>query len=124
VDDLSPFKHLLGPEIGMFKDELDGLVIQEAEFIGVKQYGYWYYDKNANKIEKSVCAGVTRDSLTFNQIKKLQNGEILTVDTEDRFYKSLLNLNIKINKQNMNIVKNNPKKLINNFYYPLTINQQ
>lgn len=37
VDDLKPFEHLLGKELGMFKDELGGLVIQEALFLGIKQ---------------------------------------------------------------------------------------
>lgn len=122
VDDLEPFKHLLGKEIGLFKDELGGLIIEEAVFLGIKQYGYWYNDINGNKVEKSVFAGVTRDSLSFNDIKRLQNGETLKLEATDRFYKSLLNLNIKIQSHNMHIIQNNNKTLINNIYYPITVN--
>ena len=62
---------LLTKEIGKFKDELKGKTIQKVIFLGPKRYGYWFYDENNHRIEKSVYAGVERDSLTFNQIKKL-----------------------------------------------------
>ena len=65
-----PSKYI-GKEIGLFKDELKGKTIQKVIFLGPKRYGYWFYDENNNRIEKSVYAGVERDSLTFNQIKKL-----------------------------------------------------
>lgn len=38
VTDLTPFKDFLSKALGYFKDELDGLVIEEAEFVGIKQY--------------------------------------------------------------------------------------
>ena len=47
------------------KDELNGNVIGEAYFLGNKQYGYYYYDKNNNYVGKSVFAGIPRNSLTF-----------------------------------------------------------
>lgn len=94
VDDLEPFKHLLGEELGLFKDELSGLGIKEAEFLGIKQYGYWFNDKNGVRVEKSVFAGVPRNSISFSDLQKLQNGETLTITGKDRFYKSLINLDI------------------------------
>jgi DNA polymerase type B, organellar and viral len=59
-DDLPGFE--LGNELGLIKDELKGNVVNEAYFLGIKQYGYCYYDKNdcEKRIEKSVFAGVTR----------------------------------------------------------------
>lgn len=33
-------------------DELEGLIIQEAYFIDIKKYGYYYLDKLTFKIEK------------------------------------------------------------------------
>ena len=30
----------LGSGLGLFKDELDGLVIKEGYFLGIKKYGY------------------------------------------------------------------------------------
>jgi hypothetical protein len=35
---------LIGPELGMMKDELKGQVIEEAYFIGPKKYGYYIID--------------------------------------------------------------------------------
>jgi hypothetical protein len=40
---------------------LNGKVIQEAIFLGVKKYGYWYLDDSNNKVEASVFAGVKRN---------------------------------------------------------------
>jgi hypothetical protein len=111
-----------GDDLGMFKDELNGLVIEEAEFIGVKQYGYWYKNKEGNRVERSIFAGVTRNSLSFKEIKSLQNGETLTIKPTDRFFKSLLNLTISIKSLDAEIKKNNPKLLHDNFYYPPIIN--
>ena len=39
-----------------------------------------------------------RDSLTFNQIKAIFNGEIITINVENRFFKSFNNLSITIKK--------------------------
>ena len=50
-------------ELGMFKDELNGIEIEEAIFLGIKQYGY-KFEKDGKVIEKSVFAGVPRDSLS------------------------------------------------------------
>lgn len=36
--------NLIGKEIGLMKDELNGILIKEAIFLGIKQYGYWYLD--------------------------------------------------------------------------------
>lgn len=92
-------------DLGMFKDELNGLVIEEAEFIGVKQYVYWYKNKEGNRVERSIFAGVTRNSLSFKEIKSLQNGETLTIKPTDRFSKSLLNLTISIKSLDAEIKK-------------------
>lgn len=63
--------NLIGKEIGLMKDELNGILIKEAIFLGIKQYGYWYLDKNGNRIEQSVFSGVTRNSVSFNEIESL-----------------------------------------------------
>jgi DNA polymerase type B, organellar and viral len=33
---------LIGKELGLMKDELNGLTIKEAFFLGINKYGYWY----------------------------------------------------------------------------------
>lgn len=124
VDSLEPFKHLIGPNLGQFKDELNGGVIEEAEFLGIKQYGYWFYDENGKRVEKSVFAGVKRDSLSFDQIKHLQKGGKIIINAKDRFYKSLLNLNISIKSLQILISKTNNKIFRDNFYFPSIINKE
>ena len=60
------------------KDELDGLIIEEAYFIDIKKYGYYYFDKDNNRIVRSVIAGVERDSGSFEEIKNnFQGGNLL-----------------------------------------------
>jgi hypothetical protein len=46
--------HLVGSELGQLKDELAGLVIDRAYFIGAKQYAYTFHDSSGIKIDKSV----------------------------------------------------------------------
>lgn len=80
-DDLTNLE--LGNEIGLMKDELKGNKINEAYFLGIKQYGYKYFDNN-KLIEKSVFAGVSRDSLTFNDVKNIFNGKVLEINNNKR----------------------------------------
>lgn len=115
---------LIGNDLGLMKDELKGNVIKEAYFFCIKQYGYYYYDKNNDnkKITKSVFQGVKKDSLTFNEIKDIYNNKTIEKYIENRFYKSLNTLNITIKSTKLSIKKNNDKKLVNNSYIPKHIN--
>ncbi len=115
-------KELVGDDLGMMKDELKGLTIQEAIFLDIKKYGYYYYDKNGTKVEKSVVAGVERNSLSFDDIKNIFNGEIITRNIPSRFYKSFKDLNISVETTQISIQNLNNKPLINKIYQPLTIN--
>jgi hypothetical protein len=114
----------IGDGLGLMKDELKGNIIEEAYFMGIKQYGYYYYDKydNNKKIEKSVFAGVARDSLKFNEIEEIFNGKTIEKILNVRFYKSFSNLDIVIKPCKISIKMNNKKKIINNNYIPLNIN--
>jgi hypothetical protein len=114
----------IGDSLGLMKDELKGNIIEEAYFLGIKQYGYYYYDKNNNnnKVEKSVFAGVTRDSLKIKEIEEIFNGKTIEKFVDVRFYKSFCNLDISIKSSKITIKMNNKKKLINNNYIPLFIN--
>lgn len=114
-------KALLGTSLGLMKDELKGSTIDEAYFLGIKRYGYWYIDINGNKIEQSVFSGITRNSLSFNEIVKLFNGQTLTKLIENRFYKSFKDLTIQIKNVNISVKMNPDKKLINNNYLPINI---
>jgi hypothetical protein len=96
--------HLIGTDLGLMKDELDGNIIQEAYFLGIKQYGYKYLNNN-QIIEKSTFAGVPKNSLTFNEIIKLFNGDILIKLIPIRFFKSIINLEINIKPTKITIKK-------------------
>lgn len=110
--------NLIGKGLGLMKDELNGLVIKQAYFLGIKEYGYWYLDSNNNRVEKSVWAGITRDSLSFQEIENLFKGIKIVKLIPNRFYKSLINLNISIKSINTSIMFNCHKKLVNNNYLP------
>jgi hypothetical protein len=75
----------IGTELGLVKDELNGLTIKEAYFVGIKKYGYQYLDKNNKLITKSVFAGVQRNYLTLDEIIKLSQGSTLTKEIPIRF---------------------------------------
>ena len=112
----------IGLELGLMKDELKGKVIKEGYFLGIKQYGYSYLDDNDQIIEKSVFAGIERNSLTLLDIKNIIKGDIITKHIENRFYKRLDNLSVNINSTKVTISLKNFKKLENNTYFPLNIN--
>jgi DNA polymerase type B, organellar and viral len=114
---------LLGDALGFMKDEMKGKIIKEAIFLGPKQYGYWYLDENNNKIENSVFAGVPRNSLTFPEIVKINEGVTITKQIPNRFYKSFNTLNINIKDSSITIKKNNNKLLVDNQYLPININK-
>jgi hypothetical protein len=59
---------LIGKELGLMKDELKGLLIEEAYFVGPKKYGYWLLDRDGTRIEESVFSGVPRNSLSFEEV--------------------------------------------------------
>jgi hypothetical protein len=109
---------LIGANLGEMKDELNGKVIQEGLFLGLKKYGYWYLDENNNKIEKSVFAGVKRDSLIFSEIIDLYEGFKIHKTVDNRFYKSFTDLNISIKSANISIKKSDNKLLVDNIYLP------
>ena len=98
--DLEPFLHLIGEELGQFKNEMEGLsinnIIDRAIFLGIKQYGFQYTNKSGDTITKTVFAGVQRNSLSYDQIIQLLNGGEIKVTNKDRFFRSMSNFNIKI----------------------------
>jgi len=113
--------HLIGKELGQLKDELDGKFIDQCYVLGIKEYGYTYKNDSNQLVEKSVFAGVKRDSLSFNEIQQLHEGKVLTVKTGDRLFKSFTKLNLSFKQVTLNLKRTNIKPLINNIYYPLHI---
>lgn len=108
---------LIGPELGQLKDELNGGFMNECYVLGIKQYGY-HYNHNDKKIECSVFAGVTRNSINFTDFIKLANGESLSRSLPDRFHKSFIDLSVSINPASVNIQAKPAKNLVGNNYIP------
>jgi hypothetical protein len=59
-----------GKEIGKFKDVMHGISIKEFISKGPKRYAYWFLDKDNQRIERSVNAGVEKDTIPYNKFKK------------------------------------------------------
>jgi hypothetical protein len=104
---------LIGDELGLFKDELNGSIISKGVFLGIKQYGYIIGDK-----EKSVFAGVPRNTIKSAELEYLSMGGSLNKPVNDKFFKSMKNLKMKILNSSVNIKANNQKILKDNRYYP------
>nr|WVH37927.1 DNA polymerase [Dichomitus squalens] len=117
-------EHLLGSELGMFNDELNGCMIEEIYVLGIKQYGYWFYDKEGHRIEKSVWAGIQRNSLSFSEIESLFNGAKIVKKSDGRFFKSISELNISVKSVNTTIVFNPHQRMIGVNYKDLFINNE
>lgn len=113
---------LLGLDIGLMKDELKGQVIEEAYFLGCKQYGYYIIDSNGQRKEFSVFSGVPRNSLTFKEVKAIFEGEVITKTIPNRFYKTFTSLSITIKDTTISISNTNKKELVNNNYLPPKLN--
>ena len=109
-------------ELGKFKDELGGLLIEEALFLGIKQYGYKYVDRDGQQICKSTFAGVPRNSLTFKDIEYLFEGGEIQLKPTIRFFKSFISLTITIKPVGITIKKNNFKELQGNNYLTVEVN--
>lgn len=110
--------HFIGSELGQMKDELNGEVIKEAYFFGIKKYGYIDYN---NKV-KTVFSGIPRNSLTWDDIIEISNNKTVSKKIPDQFFKFLSKLEIVIKEKNINILFNPDKILVDNNYSPIHIN--
>jgi len=114
-------EYLIGKELGQLKDELNGKFIKKAYFLGIKKYGYIDSDDNIH----SIFSGVERNSLTWNEIEQIAKGFTVIKHVPLKFFKSFTSLNITIKNSLMTSIIFNPrKKLINNFYKPMRINNK
>lgn len=79
------------------------------------------YDEN-NEVH-SVFSGIERNSLSWNEVEKIANGFTIIKNSSVRFFKNFISLNITIkNSLETSIVFNPRKKVNNNLYKPLKIN--
>lgn len=111
--------YLIGKELGLLKDELNGKFIKKAYFLGIKKYGYIDDDDNIH----SIFSGVERNILSWEEIEQISKGFTLVKTSPIRFYKNFDKLNIFIkNNLKTSITFNTRKKIINNKYIPIFIN--
>jgi DNA polymerase type B, organellar and viral len=113
--------YLIGNDLGQFKDELNGLVIKQAYFLGIKNYAYTIEYPNKEIKEYSVWAGVKRNTISFSEIISLFKGDSITKEVKNVFHKSLrkLDISIKDNLKSINIIEF--KILNNNQFIPIKI---
>ena len=97
------------------------ILVDRAYFIGIKQYGYTYKDQDGNKQDKSIWAGVTRDTIPFEIIESIAKGNTHKVLAENRFYRDLVNLNILIKDVEITLKDNKEKILLKNNYLPNSV---
>jgi len=113
--------YLIGNDLGLLKDELNGLVIKDALFLGIKNYGYTIEYLNKEIKEYSVWAGVKRNTISFREIISLFKGDSITKEVKNVFHKSLRKLDISI-KDNLISIKTVEFKILkNNQYFPIKI---
>lgn len=114
----------VGKKLGQMKDELNGLTIKEAFFLGIKKYGYQYINPNNETITSSVFSGIERNSLSFDEVKAIFNGDKITKNIPTRFFKSFSKLDINIVSNSTLTIKSGSKKLLDgNRYIPIHLNQ-
>ena len=111
--------HMIGKELGLMKDELDGEVIQRAYFLGIKRYCLVLNDKI-----KTVFAGVPKNSLTEEDFKELASGNVLKREFPDTFFKSMQDMTITVKPRHTTMSIKNDKSLLNNCYTPLNVEIQ
>lgn len=112
-----PF-HMVGKLIGQMKDELNGGCIKEAYFFGVKKYAY--IDNNGKVF--TVFSGLVRNSLTWDEVIKLANGETLNKEIPKQFFKSLSKLEISIKHKHVNVKFKSDKILLDNKFQHIHVN--
>ena len=108
---------MVGKELGLMKDELDGGFILKAWFFGIKKYAY--LDNNNNLT--TVFSGLPKNSLTLEEVEDLANRKVVTKQIPDQFFKSLLQMQIAIKKKTVKVVFNPDKKLVGNKYHHIHI---
>jgi len=93
--------------------------IKKAYFLGIKKYVY-IDDKD---VTHSVFSGVSRNTLTWNEIEQISKGLTIEISSLIKFYKNINKLNIAIkNNLEISITLNTRKKYFNNKYLAIKIN--
>ena len=79
-------------------------------------------EDNNTKIERSIVAGIKRNSISFRDITILANGGTYTTTIPNYFIRSMINFTITISEITKTIQIKSNKKLIGNMYQPPVVN--
>lgn len=109
--------YLIGDGLGQMKDELEGGWIEDAKFLGLKQYGYSFIG-NKGLEERSVFRGVTRNSLSLKDINHLGKGGSLVRSIKGRFKRDFAKFQITITDATLTITATRDKVIEGNNYLP------
>lgn len=101
----------IGPELGQMKDELNGGYMDECYVLGIKQYGY-HYSSEKGRLECSIFAGVSRNSINFSDFCKLALGDTIFRKLSDRFTRNLGDLSITIKPASITVKAKTAKQLV------------
>ena len=108
---------MLGTELGLMKDELDGDLINQAYFLGIKRYLL-----DLGSTTKSVWAGVPKNTLSLDDFKSLLSGSKLVREYDNTFFKSMMDMTITIKSRSITLEINHDKSIVDGKYVPLNVN--
>ena len=109
----------ISKELGFMKDELEGGIILEGYVFGIKQYILRIRDKDNNIFDKSVWAGIKRNSLTLEEARLLSinpRNFVLDKDVDSVFLHDNSTLNITIKDLKRTVQFNPQKELEGNLF--------
>ncbi len=67
-------------------------------------------------------AGIERDSLSFDEIRKLARGEVIKKTSKPIFFRNMTDLTLSISPVTANIKRATGKEIMNNEYKPQVVN--
>lgn len=114
-------EELIGSGLGLMKNEMSkkgAKYIDEAYILGNKFYGYSYTDNTGVKKYSSVISGAERNSVSWEDLIKISNGETVRSVETTVFRRDFGSLDISIGPRSIDLRMSTNKKLIGNNYIP------
>jgi hypothetical protein len=112
---------MVGNELGQMKDELSKLntkIINKAIFLGNKQYAYNLINNKGENIHLSKWSGAKKNTISWDEMISISNGNIITKEYDNVFYRDFTNLSINIQERKISLKNLDSKKINNNNYQP------
>lgn len=114
---------LIGPGLGLMKDELGGKVASKFVALNVKQYAYSVVEDGGVK-DYSAFSGVTKNTLSVDSLTEMLNGGSIECKVKPRVQRNMTRSKLYWTIPRDMKLKHNPKKkLVNGVYYPPVVNE-